>query len=82
MNYTLEQTGRVLSRLKMGVSTQSAKKLVDNGKLKRVQRPHYCPNTADPFVVCVDSLQNYLINEVGLNANVVYEAVYGTGGNQ
>lgn len=80
MNYTLEQTGRVLSRLNMGVSTLSAKRLVDNGKLKRVQRPRYCPNTAYPFVVDVKSLEAYLINEVGLDANTVYQAVYGAGG--
>ncbi len=80
MNFTLEQIGRVLSRLDMGISTQSAKRLVDNGKLKRVQRPHYCPNTAYPFVICVSSLQNYLINECGFDANTVYEAIYGIRG--
>ena len=80
MSFTVESVGRVLNKLNVGNSTHSVKRLLDNGKLKRVQRPHYCQNTTYNYLVCVDSLQNYLINEIGLDANMVYKVVYGTGG--
>ncbi|MFJ7664151.1 hypothetical protein ACIQXW_17490 [Lysinibacillus sp. NPDC097162] len=77
MTYTLEQVGRVLSKLNLGVSVHSAKKLVDNGKLKRIERPHYCQNTAYNFLVDIESLETYLVNEIGLNANEVSIALFG-----
>lgn len=77
MNFTVESVGRVLNKMNVGISTHSVKRLLDNGKLKRMQRPHYCQNTTYNYLVCVDSLQNYLINEVGLDANEVSMAIYG-----
>ncbi|GGG23804.1 hypothetical protein GCM10007425_17800 [Lysinibacillus alkalisoli] len=76
MSYTVEQVSRILSRLGLGFSNDSAKRLVDS-KLKRVERPNSRYNTSYNYLVYVKSLEEYLINEVGLDTNVVYEAVYG-----
>lgn len=79
MSYTVEQVSRVMNRLSLGFTTDSAKRLVDR-KLKKVERPSHHYNTSFNYLVDVASLEHYLINEVGLDSNVVYEAVYGTGG--
>ncbi len=81
MSYTVEQVSRVLNRLNMGFTTASASRLI-NSKLKKVPRPNSRYNTSYNYLVDVKSLVDYLINEAGLDTNVVYEAVYGTGGNQ
>ncbi|MFY0517841.1 hypothetical protein ACOMCU_08405 [Lysinibacillus sp. UGB7] len=77
MSFTVESVSRVLNKLNIGVSTHSVKRLLDNGKLKRVQRPHYCQNTTYNYLVDVVSLEAYLVNEVGLDANEVAIAIYG-----
>jgi len=81
MSYTVEQVSRVLNRLNMGFTTASARRLIDS-KLKRVERPNSRYNTSYNYLVDVKSLEEYLINDIGLDTNVVFEAVYGTGGNQ
>lgn len=77
MSFTVESVSRVLNKLNIGVSKHSVKRLLDNGKLKRVQRPHYCQNTTYNYLVDVVSLEAYLVNEVGLDANEVAIAIYG-----
>lgn len=79
MSYTVEQVSRVLSKLGLGFSKDSAKRLVDS-KLKKVPRPTSSYNTSYNYLVDVRSLESYLINDVGLDKNTVLEAVYGTGG--
>lgn len=81
MSYTIEELSRVMNKLGLGFSKDSAKRLADS-KLKRVERPNNRYNTGFNYLVDVKSLEEYLIIEVGLDANIVYEAVYGTGGNQ
>lgn len=79
MTYTVEQISRVLNRLNMGFTTDTAKRLVDS-KLKKVARPNHYYNTRFNYLVDVGSLENYLINECKLDANLVNTAIYG--GNQ
>lgn len=79
MSYTVEQVSRVLNRLNMGFTTASAKRLIDS-KLKRVERPSSRYNTSFNYLVDVASLETYLIEEVGLDANEVSMDIYG--GNQ
>ena len=75
---TLEQTARVLSRLNMNSFTASStQRFLENGKVKRVPRPHSCFNTAYNYVVDLDSLQAYLINDLKLDANKVTIAIHG-----
>lgn len=81
MSFTVENVARVINKLGLGFTTAAAKRLCDS-KLKRVERPNSCYNTSFNYLVDVKSLEEYLINEVGLDKNTVYEAVYGTGGNQ
>lgn len=76
MTCTVEQVSRVLNRLNMSFTTASAKRLVDN-ELKKVARPNNRYNTSFNYLVDVKSLEDYLINECSLDANAVYEAVYG-----
>ncbi|MEQ6357806.1 hypothetical protein ABNX05_24705 [Lysinibacillus sp. M3] len=76
MMYSVEQVSRVLNRLNMGFTTDSAKRLVDR-KLKKVERPSHHYNTSFNYLVDVQSLEEYLINECGLDANLVHSAVYG-----
>lgn len=76
MSYTVEQVSRVLNRLHMGFTTDSAKRLVDR-KLKKVERPSHHYNTSFNYLVDVQSLEEYLINECRLDANLVHSAVYG-----
>ena len=79
MSYTIEELSRVMRKLGLGFSRDSAKRLADS-KLKKVPRPNSCYNTSYNYLVDVKSLEEYLINDVGLNTDVVFEAVYGTGG--
>lgn len=79
MTYTVEQVSRVLNRLNLGFTTDSAKRLVDR-KLKKVERPSHHYNTSFNYLVDVQSLEEYLINECSLDAILVQSAVYG--GNQ
>ncbi len=76
MSYTVEQVSRVLNRLNMGFTTASANRLIDS-KLKKVPRTNCRYNTSYNYLVDVKSLEEYLINEVGLDADVVYQAIYG-----
>lgn len=76
MTYTVEQVSRVLNRLNMSFITDSAKRLVDR-KLKKVERPSHHYNTSFNYLVDVQSLEKYLINECRLDANLVHSAVYG-----
>lgn len=76
MMYSVEQVGRVMQRLNLGFTTAAAKRLCDS-KLKRVERPNSRYNTSFNYLVDVKSLEEYLINEVGLDADVVYQAIYG-----
>lgn len=76
MMYSVEQVSRFLNRLNMGFTTDSAKRLVDR-KLKKVERPSHHYNTSFNYLVDVQSLEEYLINECGLDANLVHSAVYG-----
>jgi len=73
MTYTVEQVSRVLNRLNMGFTTDSAKRLVDR-KLKKVERPNHHYNTSFNYLVDVQSLEEYLINECRLDANLVHSA--------
>lgn len=76
MMYSVEQVGRVMQRLNLGFTTAAAKRLCES-KLKRIERPNSRYNTSFNYLVDVKSLQEYLINEVGLDADVVYQAIYG-----
>lgn len=76
MMYSIEQVSRVLNRLNMGFTTASAKRLCDS-KLKKLPRPNSRYNTSFNYLVDVTSLEDYLITEVGLDAGLVYKAVYG-----
>lgn len=80
ISYTAEQATRVMSKLGISFTTASVVRLVKNSKLKKVPRPSSRYNTSFNYLVCLESLQNYLVNEVGLDANIVYQAIYGTGG--
>lgn len=81
MSYTVEEVSRVMSKLGLSFTVSAAKRFVDN-KLKKVQRPNSRYNTSYNYLVDVKSLEEYLTNEVGLDSNTVYQAVYGTGGAQ
>lgn len=75
-SYSVEQVGRVMQRLNLGFTTAAAKRLCDS-KLKRVERPNSRYNTSFNYLVDIKSLEEYLINEVGLDADVVNQAIYG-----
>lgn len=79
MSYTVESVSRVLNRLNMGFTTASASRLIDS-KLKKVPRPNSRYNTSYNYLVDVKSLEEYLINDVSLDTDVVFKAVYGAGG--
>ncbi|WP_340582310.1 hypothetical protein [Staphylococcus aureus] len=78
MNFTVEQTSRILSRLNVNSFTASStQRLLENNKLKRVQRPNNCFNTAYNYVVDGKSLEDFLVNELKLDSNEVSMAIYG-----
>lgn len=76
MTYTVEEVSRVLSRLNMGFTTSAAKRLAES-KLKRVERPKNYYNTSFNYLVDVQSLEKYLIDECKLDAILVHSAVSG-----
>lgn len=80
MRYTVEEVSRVMSKLGMSFTVSAAKRLIDNGKLKKVPRPNSRYNTSYNYLVDVKSLEEYLINDVNLDRNNVLDAVYGTEG--
>ncbi|MGG2112619.1 hypothetical protein ABFY60_19350 [Lysinibacillus pakistanensis] len=79
MSYTVENVSRVLNRLDMCFTVDASKRLVDR-KLKKVERPSHHYNTSFNYLVDVQSLEEYSINECRLDANLVHSAIYG--GNQ
>lgn len=76
MNITVENLSRIMSKLRLGFTNDSARRLAFS-KLKRVPRPNNRYNTSSNFLICVKSLEDYLLKEVGLEANVIYQAIYG-----
>lgn len=76
MTYTVEEVSRVLSRLNMGFTTSAAKRLAES-KLKRVERPNNYYNTSFNYLVEVQSLEKYLIDECNLDASLVHSTIYG-----
>lgn len=80
MSYTVEEVSRVMSKLGISFTLSAAQRLINNGKLTRVPRPNSCYNTSYNYLVDVKSLEEYLINDVGLDRNTVLDAVYGTEG--
>ncbi|WP_446936278.1 hypothetical protein [Lysinibacillus fusiformis] len=76
MIYSVEQVNRVLNQLNMGFTTSAAKLLVDS-KLKKVERSSHHYNTSFNYLVDVQGLEEYLIYECRLDANLVHSAVYG-----
>lgn len=76
MNYTVEEISRVLSKLGISFTISAAQRLIDS-KLKKLPRPNSRYNTSFNYLVDVKSLEDYLINDVGLDGGLVYKAVYG-----
>lgn len=80
MNITLEQVARVLSRLNISFTASSTQKFIEKWNVKRVSRPNGCFNTTYNYVVDVESLKGCLVDDLGLDVNLVHSVLYG--GNQ
>lgn len=77
MIMTVEQISRILNKLNICFTVNSAIRLINN-KLIKVPRPKTYYNTGYAFLVDVQSLERYLINECKLDTNKTNTIIYGS----